>query len=242
VNCEQVRQLLDAYVDDELDVVRCLELEEHLESCEACAAASQELRQLHRAFAGASLYHEAPKRLRHRIQAALPRERTAVPKLQWNSAWLAIAAGVVLAVLWIRPAGDTIGPEVVSSHVRSLMADHLTDIPSSDQHTVKPWFTGKLDFSPDVRDFAPQGFPLVGGRLDYIEGRAVPALVYTRRQHRINVFIWPGKTEAQARQKSARNGYQVLHWLKGGMNYWVVSDLNAVELEQFADLLTGTAH
>jgi anti-sigma factor RsiW len=139
--------------------------------------------------------------------------------------------------LWRLPVEKVLVGEVLSSHVRSLMANHLTDVVSTDLHTVKPWFNGRLDFSPTVKDFEEEGFPLIGGRLDYIDKRPVAALVFRHRQHLINLFTWPtdrGKEEKV--QRLSQQGYSVFHWTKAGMEYWVVSDLNTEELQELVRL------
>jgi anti-sigma factor RsiW len=156
---------------------------------------------------------------------------------------LAIAASLLflVSVSWnviqmrSRAAGSELADAIVTDHIRSLIGAHLLDVPSSDQHTVKPWFAGKLDFSPDVRELSAQGFPLVGGRVEYLEGRRVAALVYQRRQHVINLFIWPaGPSGTEA--AISRNGYNLIHWTTGPMTYWAVSDANAADLATLRDL------
>ncbi|SRR6266581_3191730 len=160
----------------------------------------------------------------------------------WGFAAAGFAGGIIVSALVVLAAGrpgdaaDKLEGELVNSHVRALMANHLTDVASADQHTVKPWFQGKLDYSPPVQDLAGQGFPLIGGRLDYLSGRAVAALVYRRRDHLINVFVWPDAAE-EPRKPNIHQGYNVLGWRGAGMQYWAVSDLNAEELKTLGSLL-----
>ena len=179
-----------------------------------------------------------------RLQSKQSEPRVVSFGTQWN--WLALAAAVIFAAIIAfnlvprsqRPGADQfLATQLIASHVRSLMANHLTDVASSDQHTVKPWLDAKLDFAPPVVDLSSEGFPLVGGRLDYLDNRPVGALVYQRRKHFINLFVWPGETEADKTTKPlSRQGYQLVHWHDSDFNYWAVSDVNEKDLQEFKQL------
>ena len=248
MNCEETQELVHAYLDRELDLVRSLEVERHLNDCRACSEDYASLRALSSAIAG--VYQRPSALLQKRINVVIRNEskREMRPRLTPRR-WMSIAASLalVMAVSWgivrfsTRPSPDEVlTREVVSNHVRSLMANHLADVPSSDQHTVKPWFNGKVNFSPTVLDLGEEGFSLVGGRLDYLDGRAVAALVYQRRKHLINLFIWPSAGESDRRPQTAMlQGYNVIRWSQSDMNYWAVSDLSTTELTEFVDLAKG---
>lgn len=246
MSCQQTHELIHGYLDGELDLVKSLEIEKHLADCHACTQNYEALRSLQAKLSDNSLRFEPPASLEKRLRSSLRREEKPQPFIfRWR--WAVAAASVLTAVviIWTIAAissrqspDDVLAQEVVASHVRSLMANHLTDVPSSDRHTVKPWFDGKLDFSPVVKDLSQQGFSLYGGRLDYIGNRPVAALVYQRRQHSINVFVWPTTQAPTANGKaSERQGYNVIRWSNAGMTYWAVSDLNLAELQQFVQLL-----
>jgi anti-sigma factor RsiW len=253
MNCQDVQNLLHPYSDGELDLVRSLEIEEHLVSCAACARQEKELRSLRAALSASSLYHTAPASLRDRLQVAPSiispaRERPSLAtsrKRTWPLVVVAaifavIGASVTLGLLLSRgttPGSGRLENWVIASHVRSLQVNHLTDVVSSDRHTVKPWFRDKLDFSPRVPDLSVQGFPLAGGRLDYLADRPVAALVYQRGKHAINVFTWPAANAGDtAIRNFSRQGFHVREWQRSGMNYWVISDLNDDDLDQFVRL------
>ena len=241
MKCESASGLVEPYLDDELDPALKAQVEEHLTVCRSCAETHARLLRLRTAIRTHATYFTAPAHLRDRIRNTLPRTSPAGSRF-WRFA--AVAAFVLLAAslawnlaLWRSHASqpDSIAQQVVASHIRSLIGTHLLDVTSTDQHTVKPWFNGKLDFSPEVRDFSPQGFPLMGGRVDYLSGRPAAALVYGRRQHIINVFTWPSASP-EREVNLTWNGYHAVGWSSKGMIWWAVSDLNPSELRQFVNL------
>lgn len=251
MSCQTTQELIHPYVDGELDLARSLELEQHMQECQVCATAYRNQTALRSAFKDSSLYHSAPEKLERRIRSSLRREaRSDVGRRAFGWRWLPVGAALAFVflmavVIWravpgLRPSGDELlAQEIVSNHVRSLQLEsHQTDVLSSDQHTVKPWFAGKLDFAPPVKDFSGQGFPLIGGRLEYLNNRAVAALIYQRQKHYINLYIWPtGQSNATGQNATKSQGYNLLHWTNSGMNYWAISDLNGVELHEFARLV-----
>lgn len=235
---------LDPYLDGELADGEAAELEAHLRACPECAGLERRRRALRSALRAGLPRFPAPDGLRARVRAALRAQgkQSFHYRLPWRP--LAVAAALVVVAVGSyqlalrRAAGNTLAEQVLASHVRSLMPGHLADVASSDQHTVKPWFDGKLDFSPPVADFAGRGFPLIGGRLDYVGGRSVAALVYGRRRHTINVFVSPASPATEDTPGTVtRQGYHLLHWVGPEYSYWVVSDLGLPELRDFATLL-----
>ena len=245
MNHHEIRELLHAYADDELDLANVREIEQHLRACDECRRIEEQIRALRDALNNDAPAYRAPARLRRNIRAAVRREAKATEKN--FSPWFVFATGVAFAVILFAfvffqtnraSRGNAIVDQVVDNHVRSLLATHLVDVASSDQHTVKPWFDGKVDFAPDVHDFAMSGFPLVGGRLDYLDGKTVVALVYQRNKHPVNVFIMPATADRNTSPSATtRRGYNVLSWTHNEMKYWAVSDLNEAELRRFTELL-----
>jgi anti-sigma factor RsiW len=249
VNCPETQTLIHGYVDGELDLMTSLEIEQHLQECSACANAHMSIHSVRAAINDGSLYFQPPSDLRKRIQSSVrsasheePTRRLPPRRLLAVAASLALitAAGWALVrVLPARSADAFLTQELVANHVRSqMLPSHRFDVASLDPHTVKPWFEGKLDFSPPVKDLAVEGFPLVGGRLDYIRGRPTAALVYQRRKHSINLFIWPSTPGSEtATRTMTRQGYHLFQWTQSGMTHWAVSDLNDRELQEFARLI-----
>jgi anti-sigma factor RsiW len=249
MSCEEARALLPAYIDGELDLVHSIEMEKHLEGCLTCTRLVENQQTLRSAIQSTPLHFQPSAALGKRIDAALRgAARTGEPPKRAAWPWIALAASVLLAAvlagrlpLGLRSAPDgLVAQEILDSHLRSLLPGHLIDVQSSDRHTVKPWFNGRVDFSPPVEDFAAQGFALTGGRLDSVSGHTVAALVYQRRQHSINLYIWPSTAaNSSSSTTTTRQGYNLIHWTQAGLNYWLSSDLNLEELQALVALLRG---
>jgi anti-sigma factor RsiW len=247
MTCDDARLLVHAYLDDELDAAQSAAMARHLQDCAACAASYEAHERLRKSLAQPGLYQRAPDALRERWSPSQLSPAPALPasgRPRRGPLAYAMAAGFAAALLltspaWIgalRPHGgesDPVVAEAISSHIRSLQAQHLMDVVSTNQHTVKPWFEGKLDFSPRVKDLASEGFPLVGGRLDALDGRSVAALIYRRHLHLINLYQWPADSAAMAPAEEQRHGYTVIRWTAEGMRYLAISDVGAGDLKQF---------
>lgn len=250
--CSEWTARLQGLIDGELDAAHAAEVEAHVAGCAACGEARAQALRLRAAMRGEGVRAAAPDRLVARLDAMIAAATTpvAAPRVArrrdraiWGlgGAGLAVAACAALAVVLAPPMIQTAALEqdLVAGHVRSLQAGHLIDVATSDQHVVKPWFGGKLDFSPPVVDLADQGFPIVGGRLDYIGGRSVAAVVYRRGRHMINLFVWPDGARLGPAESRPGDGYTLLHWTRGGMTFWAVSDVNEADLKAFQRLLEG---
>jgi len=249
MRCHRPSTVLQCYFDNELDALGAAEFERHLEQCSACISALEALESLRTSLSIAQLYEKAAAPFREQV---LARIRPALPVVIFSARatrkWLAVAAAAVLLISYtgwrVIPVRRGVNyetvfvAEIVDAHMRSLQPGHLTDVLSTDQHTVKPWFNGKLDFSPPVQDFTDQGFPLQGGRIDVIHGRSVAVLVYARRKHFMNVFIWPADEKDAAPRSGSHQGYQWIDWSKGGTEFCAVSDDAPSALEQLQKLFT----
>ncbi len=249
MSCELAQTTVHGYFDNELDAVRAAEFERHLETCAECQASLERMELLRTRLQGGGLYEHASPALRERVrkQLALDAETDRLPARffpRWflapAFAILAVAVGVSIFLLLIQPQMRTarITAELIDAHVRSLQPGHLADVQSTDQHTVKPWFDGKLDFIPPVSDYSEQGFALLGGRLDVVDGHSVAALIYGRRKHLINLFVWPARgTVRLADNSGLRQGYNWISWRSGDMQFCLVSDVSAADLREFSALL-----
>lgn len=251
-DCDKVL-LVQAELDGELDAAQAAALETHRQTCPICQAAQEELLRT-RALLRAEPYEATPDDVRARVMARLhqtapqvvasPAPRSA--RLWWGARLagpslgfgLGAACAAAIALLLVPPQRGDLVDAVVADHIRALQPGHLEDVVSTDQHTVKPWFDGRIDFAPPVRDFAAEGFPLKGGRLDYLDGRPVAALVYQRDKHIIDLYVWPasGAAPAHLASDAAIQGYNVAHWTADGMNFWAVSDVERAQLDDFVAL------
>jgi anti-sigma factor RsiW len=248
MSCNRSASVLHGYFDGELGVLGAAEFERHLERCLNCLNELEALESLRSSMNVAQLYEEAPAPFRQKVLARVSSARPVVilpTGTPWR--WLAVAAAFLLVayaswrVIPVQRGGNyetVLAAEIVDAHLRSLQPGHLTDVVSTDQHTVQPWFEGKLDFSPPVRDFTDQGFPLQGGRIDVVHGRSVAALVYDRRKHSVNVFVWPTEEKDAVSRSGSQQGYQWIDWRKGGMEFCAVSDAAPSALEQLQRLFT----
>ena len=252
--CVEMRLLIQADMDGELASAEAARVRAHLDGCDRCAEMQAQLVALSDRLRRDMPYHAASKALREAVHARLAAVARAearcapVARPSWTDRlprWhlgsfvpfgggFALAAGLLL--LLALPRGGGLPETVIEGHIRALQPGHLMDVVSTDQHTVKPWFDGRLDFAPPVRDLKAEGFPLAGGRLDYLAGRAVAALVYRRRQHAIDLFVWPRSGLDRNPAEGSRNGYNFLRWNRDGMAFWAVSDLAAPELAEFVRL------
>ena len=252
--CDKVL-LVQAELDGELDAADAAALETHRAQCHVCQAATADLMQARALLGRAELYHAAPEELRRRIVAQLATadrpERAAVDSprpirrlVEWWRSGASFAVGAAcaaaLTLFVLAPREPGLGEQVVHGHIRALQPGHLEDVVSTDRHTVKPWFDGRVDFAPPVKDLAAQRFPLRGGRLDYLAGRPVAALVYQRDRHIIDLFTWPSEAGPAPPESAQRQGYNVVHWSEGGMAFWAVSDVEASQLREFAEAWRGS--
>jgi anti-sigma factor RsiW len=252
MNCNEARNRIAAYVDGELSTPDSSRLDGHVSGCQDCRRERSVQSFVSRELRRELTYFHASDSLRRRIRAAVKSKPAARGDAWWHRlGWAALTPAAGFASVALLSANvvflatlpskeDRLAEDVLASHVRALMSSHPIEVASSDQHTVKPWYAGRLDFSPPVTDFARDGFPLVGGRLDYVDGRNVAALVYQRGRHQVGVFVWPASNGASERPETlARRGYNMLHWTQSGMSYWMASDLEAPELARLEKLLTS---
>ena len=251
MSCQRAQELIHGFVDGELNGPQTEEVERHIDHCEDCKLEYGTQITLRSSFQDTSLYYRAPTHLKKSIRASLEKEVSAnVPRraFRWGWAFVGVSLTVLLAIgivwkivpLFIHPSPDELlGQEIVTDHVRSLqMPNHLAAVISSDQQTVKSWFNSKVDFSPPIRDFVDRDFRLYGGRLDDLNNKTVATIIYQRRSHYINLYVWPAEhqhtTDAVTTQ---REGYNLIHWTTSGLNCWAISDLTNAELRDFADLV-----
>jgi anti-sigma factor RsiW len=247
MTCRDTKNLLNAYVDGELDSAGSLAVETHMRGCASCLADGENLYGLATAIENASLRFKVPVHLNRDVRAAIRAANSQARGFVSYWRWASVLASAVLIIAatwagtahWARSAEETLLlNDIVSNHIRSMMANHVTDVSSSESYMAGPWFSGKLDYSPPAKDLTEQGFPFIGCRLDYLNNRPVAALVYQRSRQVINLFVWPSNSSTLIEpQQLSRQGYNLIHWTRSGMTYWLISELNLPELEECARLL-----
>ncbi len=245
MRCEEVQPLIHSYLDSELDLARSTEIDHHFDICDVCTRMHHGGLELRFAIREEISYFGAPPELAQRVRLMVQEHRPTASKaasLLWE--WLAAGAAFALVavltiVIGFGPSHEQLlAQEIIAGHVRSLMANHLTDMVWTDYKAANPWFLQRLGFSPPVENLAEQGFPLVGCRLDYVDGRQVAALVYQRRLHYINLFVWPSTAERSEKAlQEKREGYNLIYWNQHGMTFWAVSDLTNDEMQELVRLL-----
>ena len=247
MNCDEADILLHALIDGELDAENARAVEAHIAGCPKCAVALRDMRELRKAIIPAALRHTAPDNLRRNIegrlltpQAVVADRRAALKGFAVGAAASAIAATGLFLIVTRKAEQQRVLDEIVSAHLRSLQGDRLTDVVSSDQHTVKPWFNGRLAASPPVMDLTAQGFTLLGARIDYVDARPVAAIVYRRRVHIINLFCEPALTQSEtSASMQSLHGFHVRSWREKGIHLWAVSDISPDELNEFGEKLAA---
>ena len=248
MNCEEAKNLIHPLIDGELDASHTREVEAHVANCAGCAQELAALRDLQKEIAASHLGYRAPENLRRKIDHILPHpamrpsRREMLKGFGLGAGLSAVAASAVFIMVVRNDADQRILGEVVSAHLRSLQPDHLTDVLSSDQHTVRPWFNGRLDVAPPVVDLTAQGFTLFGGRLDAIGGKVAAVIVYRRRVHIINLFVMSAPAERRPATMEMVQGFNIRHWSEQGLSLWAVSDLNAHELQEFGEKFEAAVH
>jgi anti-sigma factor RsiW len=251
MECKQARPFIDAYIDDELAANDKEDVARHLSGCADCTSIHEQLLTL-REDVLANGRHKAPSGLRERVKSVLENEaythlrggRRRSSRFTYTTA--ALAAGLILGLFAGPMVSEALlgrpylSQDILAAHIRSQMVNHLTDVTSSDSHTVKPWFKGKLNFSPPVYDYTSEGFTLIGARIDYLSDRPVAALIYQRQRHVINLFVWPD-SESRLTPVETRQGFNILNWGSGDLTFWAISDLNKVELQELRQLFLSNA-
>jgi anti-sigma factor RsiW len=258
MNCAECEVLMHALIDGELDAGHAHEVETHIAGCPGCAEKLASFRAMRNALGGAALRETTPPQLRSRIEQMLtppaaepasnvvplrsdfrPSRRSFFGGFAAGAGLSAVAAAALVLAVIPNKQGQEISDDLLSAHLRSLQGNHLLDVVTSDQHTVKPWFNGRLDVAPPVIDLTAQGFTLLGGRLDYLAGEPVAAIVYQRRKHVINLFIARHSAKLAGAASESMQGYNIRHWTENGLDLWAVSDLSGGELDEFVEKITA---